>query len=611
MAGTELGKAYVQIVPSAKGLSGSIEKVLSGEANSAGKNAGIGIVGGIKKVVVAGGISATIGKALSEGGKLQQSYFGGLDTIYGKAADKAREYARAAVQAGVSQNNYAEQAVSFGAALRQAYGGDTTKSIEAANKAILDMMDNSAKMGTLPQSIQDAYQGFAKQNYTMLDNLKLGYGGTKSEMERLLADANKINAEQGKITDYSIDNLGDVYDAIHVIQNDLGLTGVAAAEASETFSGSLAAMKAAAVNMLGDLMLGENIRPAMQDLVTTTTTFLFGNLFPAVGRIFASLPEAIGTGIRTGLPIIGQQAASLITALTDGINNNAPKLAAALPGAVDSAIQRISENAPKIAARGGELIKNLGTAIISNAPQLASAAAKAIESLVNYLGEYGPELSARGGELLGKLAEGFIKNLPKIAVAVVKIGTFLVKNLASLAGSMTRSGLALIGGVASGITSGIRSKVSSAMTQLKKAITKPIEDAKEKVRSILDKIRGFFPLSVGRIFSNLKVPHINVSGGSAPFGIGGLGSPPHIGITWNKKAENIPYLFNGATIFGAGESNDEVLYGRQALKRDIAEAVQSGKIINMTNYITIEGVENSKEAGTELARQLKVEMRTA
>lgn len=605
MAGTEIGKAWVQIVPSSKGISGSIEKVLSGEADSAGKKAGLGIAGGIKKLIVAGGIGATLGKALGEGANLQQSYLGGLDTLYGKAADKAREYARAAVQAGISQNSFSEQAVSFGASLKQAYGGDTTKAVEAANTAIMDMADNAAKMGTPLQSIQDAYQGFAKQNYTMLDNLKLGYGGTKTEMERLLADAEKISGQK-----YDISNLGDVYSAIHVIQGELGLTGVAAAEASETFSGSFAAMKAAGQNLLGDLMLGENVGPAMQDLVTTSTTFLFNNLIPAVGQIFASLPEAIGTAIQTGLPIIGEKATELITALTNGINTNIPQIAAALPGAVDSAIQAISNSAPKIIAKGGELIMNLGSAIAKNAPQLAASAATAIESLVSFIGQHAPQLAAKGGELLGQLAAGLIKNLPKIAAAAVRVGTFLIRNLASLSGSMLRSGLSLIAGVASGITSGIRSKVSSAMTRVKEAISKPIEEAKDKVKGILDKVKGFFPLSIGRIFSNLKVPHINVSGGSAPFGIGGLGTRPSISVSWYKKAEENPYLLQHATLFGAGEGKDEIVYGRDALMRDIEQAANGGRSVVVNNYVTVNGADDPDDWGRRFARRVQLEMRT-
>ena len=209
---TELAKAYVQIIPSAKGIGNSISSALGGEATNAGKSAGLNIAGAIKGAIAAAGIGAAIKTALSAGGDLQQS-FGGLDTIYDTAAEGAKKYAAEAAKAGISANSYAEQAVSFGAALKQAYGSDLNGAMEAANVAILDMADNSAKMGTDIGSIQTAYQGFAKQNYTMLDNLKLGYGGTKAEMERLLKNAEEISGVK-----YDINNLGDVYSAIHEIK---------------------------------------------------------------------------------------------------------------------------------------------------------------------------------------------------------------------------------------------------------------------------------------------------------------------------------------------------------------------------------------------------------
>lgn len=167
---TELGKAYVQIVPSAKGIGGAIQSELGGSATSAGKSAGLNIVGAIKGAIAAAGIGKAIKSSLTAGGNLQQS-FGGLDTIYGDAAEAAKNYAAEAAKAGISANSYAEQAVSFGASLKQAFEGDTTKAVEAANTAIMDMADNAAKMGTPIENIQNAYQGFAKQNYTMLDNL--------------------------------------------------------------------------------------------------------------------------------------------------------------------------------------------------------------------------------------------------------------------------------------------------------------------------------------------------------------------------------------------------------------------------------------------------------
>lgn len=264
-----LGDAYINIIPKAPGIKNNIEGLIgdSGAGEAAGKKVGAGFASTLKRVVVAAGIGKVIKDAFSAGGDLQQS-FGGLETIYGEAAGAAKEFAMQAAEAGISANSYAEQAVSFGAALKQAYGGDTVAAMQAANTAIMDMADNSAKMGTDIGSIQAAYQGFAKQNYTMLDNLKLGYGGTRSEMERLLADAQELSG-----VEYNIDNLGDVYDAIHVIQEDLGLTGVAAAEAESTLTGSAAAMKASWTNLMAALTTGEGLDTAMENLIRSAANF--------------------------------------------------------------------------------------------------------------------------------------------------------------------------------------------------------------------------------------------------------------------------------------------------------------------------------------------------
>lgn len=295
MAGTNLGTAYVTIMPTAKGIGGSLSNALGGEASSAGSKAG-DLFTKAMKWALAGAGAAAVGKffkeVLDQGAQLQQS-FGGLDTIYGDASDSMKQMAYEASQAGISANDYAEQAVSFGASLKQAFGGDTQKAAEAANTAIMDMADNAAKMGTPIENIQNAYQGFAKQNYTMLDNLKLGYGGTKEEMERLLADAQKLTG-----VEYNIDNLGDVYDAIHVIQGELGLTGVAAEEGATTFSGSMAAMKASASNLLANLALGEDISGPLTDLISNVGNFLTNNLFPMIGNILSQLPGLLGQGLQ-------------------------------------------------------------------------------------------------------------------------------------------------------------------------------------------------------------------------------------------------------------------------------------------------------------------------
>ncbi|HEM2624618.1 TPA: phage tail protein [Streptococcus suis] len=313
---TDLGSAYVQIVPSAKGISGSISKLLGGEVESAGRSAGsslgASLVSALSGALAAAGIGKIIGSALSAGADLQQS-FGGLDTIYDGAQDSAKRFAQEAYKAGISANTYAEQAVSMGASLKQALGGDSTKAINMANVAIMDMTDNAAKMGTDIGVIQQTYQSLSRGNYAMLDNLKLGFGGTKSEMERLLTTAEGLPSAMGR--KFDISNYADVVEAIHLVQESMGLTGVAAAEAENTYTGSLAAMKASWANTLAGLSLGENITPQLQALASTTSNFLFGNFIPMVGNIFKGLPSAIGTFIAEASPLVAQQFQGLFSSL--------------------------------------------------------------------------------------------------------------------------------------------------------------------------------------------------------------------------------------------------------------------------------------------------------
>lgn len=293
---TELGKAYVQIIPSAKGISGMIQKEMGGEVASAGVSAGESLgskmMGAVSGVIAAAGIGKAIGASITEGAALQQS-LGGVETLFKDSADKVKGFANEAYKTtGLSANAYMENVTGFSASLLQSLGGDTNKAAETANMAMIDMSDNANKMGTSMESIQLAYQGFAKQNYTMLDNLKLGYGGTKQEMQRLLADAEKLTGVK-----YDINNLSDVYSAIHAIQENLDITGTTAREAATTFTGSFESMKAAAQNVLGKIAIGENVTPALQSLLETTRTFLFANFFPMIGNILSGLGVVLTEGL--------------------------------------------------------------------------------------------------------------------------------------------------------------------------------------------------------------------------------------------------------------------------------------------------------------------------
>ena len=293
---TEIAQAYVQLIPSARGITGKIQSILNPEASAAGQSAGqslgSSLVGVMTKVIAAAGIGKALSAAISEGAALQQS-LGGIETLFKGSADKVKGYANEAYKTtGLSANAYMENVTGFSASLLQSLGGDTNKAAETANMAMIDMSDNANKMGTSMESIQMAYQGFAKQNYTMLDNLKLGYGGTKQEMQRLLADAEKLTGVK-----YDINNLSDVYNAIHAIQENLDITGTTAKEAASTFSGSFESMKAAAQNVLGKLALGENILPSLHALLKTTSTFLFDNFLPMIGNVFSGLGLVLTEGI--------------------------------------------------------------------------------------------------------------------------------------------------------------------------------------------------------------------------------------------------------------------------------------------------------------------------
>lgn len=320
---TQLGQAYVQIMPSAKGIQGSIQNQLSGEASAAGDNAG-SLLGGNLVAKLAGIIAAAkigqlitkgISASISEGANLQQS-LGGIETLFKGSADKVKQYANEAYKtSGLSANDYMENVTSFSASLLQSLGGDTAMAADVANMAMVDMSDNANKMGTNIGDIQNAYQGFAKQNYTMLDNLKLGYGGTKEEMQRLLDDASKLSGVK-----YDMSNLNDVYSAIHVVQKELDITGTTAKEAASTFSGSFASMKSSWSNVLGGLSLGQDIKPALNALAETTSTFLFGNLIPMVTNVVKGLPEAIVTFFKAAAPQFLSAGTDLMNSLGIGIS---------------------------------------------------------------------------------------------------------------------------------------------------------------------------------------------------------------------------------------------------------------------------------------------------
>lgn len=487
----EIGKAYVQIIPEASGISGKISQILEPEAKKAGDSGGKSLADGIKSALLKLGIGTIITKGIKDsleaGGALQQS-FGGLDTLYGDASEQAKQYAIEASKAGISANDYAEQAVAFGASLKQAFGGDTTKAMESANMAIMDMADNSAKMGTDITAVQSAYQGFAKQNYTMLDNLKLGYGGTKTEMERLLKDAQKLSGVK-----YDINNLGDVYEAIHVIQEDLGLTGVAAYEASETFSGSFNAMMASVQNLMASLSLGEGVDTALQSLITSASAFLFNNLIPMLWNILTSLPGAIASAIPMIwdqikgqiLGVIGGQSVgefiqsgyTIFMNWLTGFLQGLPQIILTASEVINNMIGAFMSNYPNIMQSGFDMLSGFISGIISNLPNIITTGAKVIMQFIAVVGSHLPQILQKGIEIIGQLIAGIIRSIPNVVKAIPQIFNAIKTSFES-------HDWAKIG---SDILAGIGNGIKNAVDGLVGAVT-------DAASGLVDGVKGFFKI---------------------------------------------------------------------------------------------------------------------
>ena len=643
---SDIGTAYVNIVPKAEGIKGALTKQLESSGDAGGTIAGNNIVGKIKGIIAGAAIGATIIKgikmAVGEGANLEQS-MGGIETLFKGSASTVIANAKKAYQtAGVSANEYMESVTSFSAGLIKSLDGDTTKAAKVADTAMIDMSDNANKMGTDIGSIQNAYQGFAKQNYTMLDNLKLGYGGTKTEMQRLLDDASKISGQK-----YDMSNLSDVYEAIHVVQGELGITGTTAKEASETISGSFGSMKAAFTDLMGNLALGEDISASVQNLVDTTITFLVGNLLPAIGNIFMSLPPALIAGFQALIPYVQEGVQFIIDGISSGsffeaimgvisdisnfiTSSGIPQIAQSImsglmSGEIFTAISTgfqgildtISAMIPAFIERGKNLIINLGLGFINGLPDLLANAATLAENVYTFLAGMvdkitafinanAPKFIAAGGDIIVKLVTGLVKNLPQILLGIGKLVLTVGKGLLKLnlsVGKLVLSigkhaikwGLQAMQSLGQGIWNGIKGVAGKVKGWLDK-ITAPF-------RKVIDTIKGFFPLSIGKVFSNIKLPHFTVSGGKPPFGLGGLGVKPKFDVSWYAQGGIItqPTL----AFAGMGEKGNEAIVPLDPFWKRLDKA--NGTTFNNTFNIT--GTDDPNVIADAITRRLELQMR--
>lgn len=476
MAKGKVATAYVQIRPSMEGVAQEVRKQFTGAGSSSGESFGASLVSKIKGVLAAAGIGKMIGKSITEGAALEQS-LGGVETLFKENAATVIANARDAYRtAGMSANGYMEQVTSFSASLLQSLAGDTAKAAAVADMALTDMSDNANKFGTDMERITDAYQGFAKQNYTMLDNLKLGYGGTKSEMQRLLQDAQKLTGVK-----YDINNLADVYNAIHAIQEELGVTGTTALEASSTISGSFSAMKAAFSNVLGNLALGEAIGPSLAGLVETTVTFVRDNLAPAVWNVITELPGACVTLIKElvpgnmqeitetvvsnfsafltdELPTIMSSGEEMVSQFVTGFKNGVPDILGSVTDLIGQFLDAVVEAWPDILESGKNIVLELVNGALERAPDIYDAGKQLMEEIGSAISEMIPELVSKVGELIDEIGNSLSEKIPELS--------FLFENLETAVVAVTTAFVAYKAAIA--IQAAI-SAVSQAITALKAA----------------------------------------------------------------------------------------------------------------------------------------------
>lgn len=362
MANTEVGSAYVTIMPSMKGFQKGVE---SGISSTFGKLRGV-IAGAFSTAAV-----AAFGKAALDAYADYEQLAGGIETLFKDASGTVMKYADNAYKtSGLSANRYMEQVTSFSASLLQSLGGDTQKAAQYADQAVIDMSDNANKMGSSMQSIQDAYQGFAKQNYTMLDNLKLGYGGTKEEMERLIADANRVKRANGEMADLSIDSFADVTEAIHIIQEEMGIAGATAEEAEGTISGSVGAMKAAWNNWVTGLGNDNADMKVLTDQLVETVITAAGNVIPRMGEILTSLGETL----KEQAPVVADKFLTAISEhLPPGMSqvfndavNGAKEAVSDIQGKIDPMLQTLKDLAPWVGAVAGGFLALKGAMALSD-----------------------------------------------------------------------------------------------------------------------------------------------------------------------------------------------------------------------------------------------------
>ena len=454
-SGIDIGKAYVRIEPTAKGIGNKVENILNQETAGVGTSVGSKLASGIGTgLKVAGGaivagISAATGAVVSLGKEAVSSYAnyeqlaGGVEKLYGTAADKIKSYADEAYKtSGMSANQYMETATSFSAALINSLGGDVDKAADMTDLAMRAMSDNVNVFGSDMESVQNAFMGFSKGTYTMLDNLKLGYGGTKEEMQRLIDDANTYRESIGETADLSIDSFADIVQAIQSVQEAQNIAGTTNKEAMSTIEGSATATKAAWENVITAIGRGEGLTEALDAL----TSSIFGEsegeglLNQIIPRI-QTVMEGIGEFVATAAPFISDK----------------------LPELVNSIL-------PSLLIAASSLVTSLGEGILSALPTIMPIATEVLMQLANTLIDHLPEIISVGVQIIGQLIVGISQALPELIPAAIDALLTIVDNLINNIDLLIDCAVQLITGLAVGLVKAIPVLVEKAPIIIEKLV---------------------------------------------------------------------------------------------------------------------------------------------
>ena len=677
---------------------------------ASGVKTGLATVAKVGAAAVSAGVAgvAALTKMGVEGYAQYEQLVGGVETLFKDSQGIVMKYAENAYKtAGMSANQYMETVTSFSASLIQSLDGDTAKAAEVGNMAITDMSDNANKMGTSIEMIQNAYNGFAKQNYTMLDNLKLGYGGTKEEMQRLIDDANRVKVANGEMGNLSINSFADVTEAIHIMQTEMGITGTTAREAATTIEGSISMMKGAWQNLVvGMADENANMEVLINNFVESTATAA-QNLLPrieqtlvGIGQLITALAPVIAKAlpqlVESVLPALLTAGVSLVTALVNGVITALPALYTALLEGVKIILVEVfgvseakagefadSVNSFFVKIKDGFLalvesaktdgtwlneiwtgLKDTGKAFCDFCVALWDVLSAAFTWCVEQINTEGTFLNTIWVNIQTYIsaAVSVIQDCISLFTAILKgdwssawaavqriaetvwnaISSIISKSLdyvesliskgLTAAKSKVSSNLAAISGYFTEKWNSAKKAVSDAISAVKSSISTGLSEAQQSVSGVLDGIKKKFSdiwenckkivsdavsalksaLNFEWSLPKLKLPHISVSGGVPPYGIGGKGSLPQFSIEWYKKAYDNAMILSSPTIFGysngkflgGGDGNgNEIVAGESYLMKLIGNVVaeRNGQIAELLAAL----LEATVDGNSEMVRALK------